>query len=352
MRSLYIFILASLAIFCSCSEEADISANANDFYHLEMEKAFIPVWVRGNTQSNTILLYIQGGPGLAAIDAAVIDFKEWEPTLEKEVAIAYYDQRGLGNKQGEFDLSKITIDQYLRDLDGVVRFLKNQYTGTKVILFGHSFGGHLSYRYAMEYGDETLADGLISIAGPATHDGSEVSAERWGFRKQHLQRVSQRFIELDINPSTFQEALEWLSGIDKIDTPEKQQIWNNYIVNGFQGLDGQVGMRDYLNGIFRSSINVFPDLNYALDGQVGDALSADEQRTNILPDLDLITMPSLILAGEFDDIAPVEELTYVFENMSSDHKQLHVFEMAGHDPTFDQPIEFQQVVTRFVAELE
>lgn len=338
-------LLLSLILF-SCDEEISISTSAADHYHLKVDDAYLPVLVRGNTASNIILLFVQGGPGLSSIDAATVDFFEWENSIEKDFAIAYYDQRGVGNKQGKFDLDQITMEQYIKDLGVVVQLLKQTYPDSKVVLFGHSFGGHLSYRYALE--GQVEIDGMISVAGPATHDGDNVATERWAFRKAYLLRVSNRLIKMGINPEVFQEAKDWVSSFDAITTREERDQWNEYVSWGFQGLDGTVELSDYIHGIFASSLNVFATLNLRVDELVADKLIEDEKKTNILTSLADIDTPTLLLAGEFDDITSVEELTFVHDQIGSSTKELHVLENAGHDLFFDQPEEFRMLVADFL----
>ena len=345
LRIAFSSLLVSMILF-SCQEEIEVSLSAENHYHLKVDGAYLPVLVRGNTASNVILLFVQGGPGLSSIDAATVDFFEWENSLERDVAIAYYDQRGVGNKQGKFDLEQITMDQYIKDLGVVVQFLRQLYPDSKVVLFGHSFGGHLSYRYVLQ--GQVEVDGLISMAGPATHDGDNVAEERWNFRRAYLLRVSDRLIEMGINPEVFEEARDWLSSRDAITTKEERDQWNEYVIWGFQGLDGTVELSDYFHGIFSSSLNVFATLNLKVDELVADRLIEDEKKTNILTSLQDIKTPTLLLAGEFDDISPAEELTFVHDQIGSDEKSLHVLENAGHDLFFDQPEEFRVLVLDFL----
>lgn len=346
-----VIAISAMLTLISCSEHIEVSPNADNHFHLKIDDAYLPLLVRGNTESETILLYIQGGPGLSTIDAATIDFFEWQNTLEKDVAIAYYDQRGVGNKQGVFDIEQITMEQYIKDLDIIVDLLRQNYPSAKIILFGHSFGGHLAYRYLIKNQNTDKINGLISIAGPVTHDGENVSKERWQFRHAYLSRVADRFIEMGINEEVFKEAKEWASSLDEISTDEERSKWNEYVSNGFEGLDGKVKFSDYLNGIFTSSLNVFATLNYSLDEIVADKLQEDENKTNILPYLPSIEVPSLLLAGEFDDITPVEELIYTQEQIGNETNEVVIFENAGHDLFFDKPKKFHQVVVDFCKDL-
>ena len=348
MKTHFSLILFTVNIFLifSCSTEPEISSSADDFYHIEIDEAYIPVWVRGNTASNTILLYIQGGPGIPTIDFATVDYPKWKNSLEQDVAIAYYDQRGVGNKQGKFDTSRLTIEQYSKDLKQIILFLKYQYPEAKIFAMGHSFGGWLSYHYLTAYEEHGL-DGLISIAGPVTHDGDNVFNQRWEFRREFLIRAAERFIEMDIQRDLFVEAKAWAENT-VIDEPSEIQQWNEYVSWGFNGADGEVGLKDYLTAIFRSSINAFPNLDYEIDEFVADKLSEDEQKYNLIPFINSINVPVLLLAGEFDDISPVEEMEFIFDRLPNPQSEFHVVNNAGHDLFLDQPEAFASVINAFI----
>ena len=68
-----------------------------DYFFLRHKGADMPIWVRGNTQSNIFILHLHGGPGGSSIDEGVE--KVYLP-LESDYAMVYWDQRGSGASQG------------------------------------------------------------------------------------------------------------------------------------------------------------------------------------------------------------------------------------------------------------
>jgi len=119
----------------------------NCFFHVKIEGTEIPVLVRGNIRSDKLILYINGGPGLTSIDVARADMYNWSAGLEENFAMAYYDQRGCGNAQGNFDESTLTISQYIKDLDAIITVLNAKYKNADIYLMGHSFGGFIGINY-------------------------------------------------------------------------------------------------------------------------------------------------------------------------------------------------------------
>ena len=124
LKSIFAIVCLAL-IFTSCQkEDFELSSNANDMFHVKNGDYLIPVLVRGNTASKKIILFIQGGPGSNTLDFAKVDYPGWKNTLENEYAIAYYDQRGTGNSQGNFTFGQSIYSTYTDDLHEVAFFFK------------------------------------------------------------------------------------------------------------------------------------------------------------------------------------------------------------------------------------
>ena len=98
-----------------------------DFFYVEKDNKELPVFIRGNLDNKIIIIFVQGGPGETAIDFGRSDYPRWQNTLEKEVAIAYYDQRGLNKKANRIDTTLINYNQYSKDIIRVSKQLKEKY---------------------------------------------------------------------------------------------------------------------------------------------------------------------------------------------------------------------------------
>ena len=348
----FIFSAAAIYFLGACSDEVNLSASANDFFNIKIDDAYFPVLVRGNTKAGTMLLYVQGGPGYPSIDYAQVDYARWKNSVEKDFAIAYYDQRGFGNKQGNSDLSTMTMAQYQRDIHYIAKFLKTKYAGTKVVLFAHSWGGSLSYHYMINYEQENQVDGLISICGPYTHDGDNVKTQRWEFRRSFLIHIADLFITKGIEVSYWEEAKEWALELDAIDTDEEMKQWNKHAQKAEKFTETEIGISDYVKVGFGSSYNIFSSLQYEYNDEVADKLMADEQRYDLSTSLNKIDKPTLIVAARYDDQAPAEELTFIFNEIGSTQKQFRLFNNSGHNVFLDEGEEFRKAVKEFCKTME
>ncbi|MBX2875964.1 MAG: alpha/beta hydrolase [Saprospiraceae bacterium] len=347
MKNISIIALL-LFVFGSCTEKADISASANDFYHLEEADAFIPILVRGNTASKKILLYVQGGPGLNTMDFAEVDYPGWKEGLEKDVAIAYYDQRGTGNAQGSFSLESVTLNQYLTDIRKIIQLLRSQYPDAELYLLGHSFGGWLSYLYTIHFHEQPLIDGLVTANAPFTTDEDEI---RWTFRHQFLAETAQVMIEGGTQTSYWEEVKAWTVANASIDTPEQRQQWNEFVIEGLSTFEADVHITTgaILRTVLSSSISVVPSLFNGLRlEEISNRLFEDMRSVQLIEGIDKIKVPCLLLTGQFDDIAPPQELEFYFPSINSLKKRLIILPDAGHDSYLNQAEMFRQEITDFV----
>lgn len=360
-----ISIFATLCLIfltISCRKEAfEIGTEVHDTFYVKNNDYLIPVKVRGNTGSKKIILFVTGGPGSNTFDFAEVDYPGWKNTLEKEFALAYYEQRGTGNSQGNFDFGENIYETYTEDLHKAAAFLKKAYDA-EIILMGHSFGGRLVYEYMIRYGQLGIPGKYISASGPATTDAA-ADTLRWKFRRSFLYNTANLEISRNTRVNEWEAVLQWLSATPEIkkvegDYPYKlMDQWNSYVENLVYSNYGEKSpaFRDYVKVIFCSTYNPFPSL---LNGTYRDkivSLFAREdkkgydngsQLMNRLKQID--TQSVLLLTGKYDDVCPPEELDYIYKQIPSTQKRIEIIDYAGHELFTHQPIEFYNQIKSFI----
>lgn len=349
-------IVCLALLFSSCSkEDFELSSSANDLFHVKNGDYLIPVLVRGNTASKKILLYIQGGPGYASLDFAKVDYPEWKNSLENDYAIAYYDQRGTGNKQGNFSQGDLVLSTWIEDLHKVALFLEKAY-GAEIIMMGHSFGGDLMYRYIIEKGNSAVPVNYISIDAPVTTD-SDADTLRWDFRREFLLNTANLEISRGTRIPEWNEVLQWLSvtpEIKKIPGDDPYQLfnqWNKYVEEliNVDYPEKPVSVQDYMNIVFTSNYNILAYLKSKYLENVVSMILDEEENDFLMNKLPLIqNVNILVIGGRYDDICPPEELVYVFDKIGTSEKTLEIIDYAGHTPFTDQPNNFYTAITQFV----
>ena len=354
MRQLSLmFLLSSLLITGCTKEEFQLQERSNKIFHVKNGDYMIPVLVRGNTTSKKIILFIQGGPGSNTLDFATIDYPGWKNTLEKDFAIAYYEQRGMGNIQGNFKSSTNLLDIYLEDLHKVAIFLKQSYNAD-VIMLGHSFGGGLMYRYMLKYDSSAVPVKFIAASAPATTDEDDL---RWDFRREFLLNTANIEIARGNNTAEWQKVLLWLDEhpqIRKIEGDEPYKVmneWNQFVEDLVYAYYPEKSLTagNYLRAIFASPYN---PLQAYLKGNYKDEIASqiirDENEAPLITQLSGITQPILLITGLFDDVCPPEELKYIYNGISSPDKKISIIDKAGHEVYNHQAEEFNNQLKDFV----
>lgn len=349
-------IVCLTAMLISCKKEKfKLSSQTNQTFHVKNGDYLIPVLVRGNTKSKKILLYIQGGPGYASLDFAKVDYPNWKNSLEVDYAIAYYDQRGTGNKQGNFSQGDLVLSTWVEDLSVVALFLEKAY-GAEIIMMGHSFGGNLMYRYIIKKGDFAVPSKYISIDSPVTTD-SDADTLRWNFRREFLFNTANIEISRGRRIPQWTEVLQWLSNtpvIKKVDGDDPYKLmkqWNEYVdkLIYVDYPEKPVKIKDYMNIVFASNYNILAYLNPSFTKKVISLILNEEENDFLMNKLPMIhNKDILLLGGRFDDICPPEELDFVYEQIGTSQKKVKIIDNAGHTPFTDQPSEFYHTIKQFV----
>lgn len=109
---------------------------------LEVAGAELIYWIAGNDDAPPLFV-LHGGPGLGShyLQNPLLR------TLGEERRLVFYDQRGSGYSEGAEEPIRLTLQRFVFDLEAVRRAARQE----RIDLLGHSFGGLLALRYALEY---------------------------------------------------------------------------------------------------------------------------------------------------------------------------------------------------------
>ncbi|MEQ8241458.1 MAG: alpha/beta hydrolase [Cyclobacteriaceae bacterium] len=333
--------LISLLFFFQINSYAQ---NIKEYFKVNVEGYEFPVFVRGNLDSEFMLLFVQGGYGETAIDFARSDYPKWKKTLEKEIAIAYFDERGLNQKVNTIDTAKITYEQYGKDLLALVKHLKLKYN-RKIVLMGHSEGGASVY-YALSQLTETDTTIAGSIFLNVTYT-SDFSPKRYKeVRPTYLKNIAREFIGAGKDTAYWREALNWITVTDSIHTPEISRKWNAYTTSAFTPSKRKIGLGMAFRVIFSRPYNPYKYL-YRKDNElVDDLLWADERKLETVSTEITNRQPVLLVTGRYDDIACPEEQDLFQEAIPN--TEIRILPDCGHESFLDQPVLLQEAINHFL----
>ncbi|QYJ68487.1 alpha/beta hydrolase [Flavobacterium litorale] len=318
--------------------------NVKDFFYAEPETKNLPVFVRGNLEAKKILLFIQGGGAERGIDFGRSDYPFWKNTLEKEVAIAYFDQRGLNRSLKKIDTLKINPTQVTKDIITIAKTLHKKYNAA-IYLFGHSNGGQDVLDCLAKFPDETsFIKAGIAFNPPITTD---FSPERYKYyRPLYLKNLAQEFIAQKKDTVYWKQALEWITEKDSLYDRETIMQWKKYTNNAYKSVERKISVGMALKVIFSRPYNPIKYLNNKPSKYISNKLWEFNKNLNRWAYLPNIKHRLLLITGRYDNIAVPEELEEAHKLIPN--SELIIIPNSKHWTLLDQPQQFNNAVLNFL----
>lgn len=240
--------------------------------------------------------------------------------LADEYQLLFYDQRGMGLSDGRLDLSAISIDQFVEDIEA----LRVAFGFEKISLMGHSWGTIIALFYAFKYQahlDKLILVDPLPVANTfmAELDQTmEQRFERLSPEEQHTRSTTCRQSSIALNKEALAECY-------KIDA----------------------AMRFY-DPAKELTMDATVDKNTARNGSTVYSLlmtSFERKKGEIDADLTTMHVPTLIIHGDYDPI-PIAASAYLQQRLLA--AQLVVIKQSGHFPFVEQPEAFLAAVRAFM----
>lgn len=219
--------------------------------------------------------------------------------IKKNLRVIMYDFRGHG--QSDVGDGQYTIELLVDDLIALLDYLKI----TKTILCGFSMGGYIALR-AIERNPDRF-NALILCDTMSVADSNDAKIRRANsiklVKKEGVGRFAEGFLKAVFAPKTF---------------------------------DTNPGIIDESRRMVLSSSPL---------GICG-ALLAMAGRTDTTEALSKINVPTLILVGEHDAVAPASAAKNMHDRIPN--SKLHLIEYAGHMSNLENPAMFNEHLTKFL----
>lgn len=334
-KVLFYSLLASISIQ-SCTKQ---NIGQEDHFFVINKDAHMPVYVRGNFQSDVIVLFLHGGPGGNASQATFIpSFQD----LESAYTLAYWDQRASGLSQGNPDKSTFTVEQFVEDTYFVVEAIKLRYPGKKIFLFGHSWGGALAAAYLSTASYQENISGFICMdSGHNLEVGLPLSVD-W------VEVYAEEQIAANNRVDYWTKVDNWCAANPDMTDPDNYFQYVEYLKetdayrHNNQEVDiDPVTLEIILNSRFSLAI---------LNG--GQFLSENFNilNLNLSNEMEKIAIPSMILWGRHDGVNTIEMAYDAFNSIGVDStkKDLFILENSAHEGYLEEPEAFRNYMTEFI----
>ena len=353
---------AMLALSCGRALEG---VEHEEVLFLRHAGADMPIWVRGNLSSGVIILVVHGGAGGNSA-SYVQDFKD---TLEKDYAIAYWDQRHSGGAQGSLSVEDFNHTNAFAlmatDMKLVIELLRVHYgQEMRVFAWGHSWGVQLGTKFLVDH-DPGLLDGWLASNG--SHSGTVEHAARHAYITTYAQMMRERGEPLSQPVSTAmggviqtpQDALSWVAANDPITTWDQAAVqWE------LGGVVGEWVLDKYTDPEYAPALPpgtlllgspASPIAQAINSARTGTLINNSSDETSIqefwdlAPQLAQVELPVALLWGRYDPIIPQGVAHDYYERLGTPAAQKTlIFYDAGHSPEYEKPAQFARDVRLFI----
>lgn len=340
MKQYFFLIIIAAVLMCSCKKEAvQLSVNTNDLFWLSNAGADMPVWVKGNTASHVMILFLHGGPGSGSYQ--FVGFQTDQ--LWKNYSFAYWDQRDAGAAAGNSNYDNLNLNQMIDDLKKLVELIKYRYgNDMEIFLMGHSFGGLLGSGYLVQSNNQNNIKGWIEVDG--AHDYPEAD------------RLERRML-IDTGTLEIQKG-NHVSQWETIVNYCKVHPIRNSVSVGMQTDNYASDAEDYVNiNHTQTAVKLFSVSSPASLGanlfkldytEAGQKFLKTLLTASYTDQLNTITIPALLIWGQYDFTVPMGCGYDALSKLGSSYKHLVLMPHSGHVPMNGDPDLFAQAVSQFI----
>lgn len=328
-----IYIIGILLFLLPACEKTDfkLKTNADDFFFFRYKGSDMPVWVRGNTASKIMIIYLHGGPWGPGSFYWGIQESTFIKELKKDYAFAFYDQRGRASSQGHFDESFMTVEQFVEDMDKLINLLQELYgTDINFFVYGVSWGGYLGTAFVTTDNLQDRLKGLIIDSGD--HNFHLVA----NAGKNMLMFYANQQMNINKNKENWYEILDWCKKTDTINDFDSFDEAMQYltIANELMADSIQYSVAWNAKAILQMSYNspyssssVFSNTKFNSEySDNGFYYNLDDLTSK----LSNVKLPVFLARGKYDFFVPQEVNDQMFEELGSDIKYKRTFYNSGH----------------------
>lgn len=292
------------------------------------------VLIRGQKQTNPVLLYLHGGPGSFIIPRA----RDLGSQLEKDFVVVYWDQRGSGKSyRSGMPPNTMNLNQFISDTRELVEVLKQRFNVPKIYLVGNSWGAALGTMVAEQYPDLFYAYvGTGQLVNTRLAESISYEFTLSEARETDNKEALRELTEMGPPPwdyQTMNKQRKWLRRFGGTIYAEKETT--SSFLSDFMGK--MLLSPEYtLMEIIENSA----DPNFAVRNlwdDIGDI--------NLFESVPNIEVPVYFIAGRHDYNTPSELVEQYYEELEApEGKHLIWFDYAAHMPEFEDPELFHSVM--------
>lgn len=258
------------------------------------------------------LVIVHGGPGFGHQY-----LYSYFSQLSDQFKIIFYDQRASGKSNGHKNPVKVTMENFVEDLEGIRGFYKIE----KLHVLGQSYGGLVALSYAVKY-PEKMGSLLLLESSTVDPESDKVFEEALNNRltERENNQLSSLMVKLDTTSSKAKIMKEYF------DILFKAYFFNKKLLSqlDLSYLTDEMVQKIFISG---QNLKTDPDLQESLKN---------------------INCPTLIIHGDYDPI-PVDGMEKIHKAIKS--SQFTVLKDCGHFAHIEKPDVYFQRIRDFYKEI-
>ena len=297
--------------------------------------------IRGCDRSSPILLYLHGGPGGPLFPRArTIGTLT---NLEKYFVMVYWEQRGTGKSyHSSIPAETMDINQFVLNARELTLFLQERFQVTKIYLLGISWGSMIGLLTAKQYPELFYAFiGVGQLVNPLENDRISYEFCLETAKKLEIEKAVNELERIGPPPYNYQKLIiqrKWLTRFEKVILSEKG-IQNYPEFNTVKKL---LSTPEYsIVDILRMGMDPYFSLKHLWNDEF--------YHTNLNESVPQIDIPVYFFMGRYDYITSADIVEKYVERLNAPKgKNLIWFEKSGHEPYFQEPEKFRDIMINIV----
>ncbi|WP_422657569.1 alpha/beta fold hydrolase [Paenibacillus sp. EC2-1] len=279
-----------------------------------------------NEDCKVTLLYLHGGPGASCVDFCYYQAK----ALSNQLRVVAIDQRGVLRSDPIHKDEQFGIEDIINDLEE----LRIQLGINNWILLGHSFGGYLAVKYALDYPNsirKIIFEAPCFDVRSATR--SIISKAREHFEKNSNQDGIIQCNEYLDSEFTAGELWNSLGSVFELLGEDKDLLY-------FKGITPD-DYEEIINS--RISSNDMWNKNKIHNEKLQDEGKFFE---NQMPELSALTHPTMLITGSYDPVCCSDQQHAYLSNIRNG--KVVEFKHSAHFPRLEEPNRYTNEVLNFI----
>ena len=289
--------------------------------------------VSRRSRCDPALILLHGGPRTS--ESAL--FRHYNSALEHHFLVVYWEQRGTGcSFNPAISPQTMTIAQFVRDLDEVVKLVRRRFDKDKAVLLAHSWGTVLETIYAARCPEKVSA--YVGIAQVANVPQGRKLSYDFALSEAKKRNNAKAISELmAIGPPPY----------DSVDEKLTTGKWTERFGGMFRS-DLSTGKLIWA-ALGADEANLIDLVAFGRGNRFSSVYLEDEiSRLKLNEDYSHFNIPVIFLLGRRDRHVPAMLAEQYFHAIQAPTKRLVWFERSGHNPPFEEPGKFNQILTEDV----